>query len=324
MNRITAHVAITAIALEPIHHGAGNSGNTQLLRTQDVVLPDGRHARVPFISGNSIKHMIREAGARFALDAMGIEDGSLTKPVTDLLFSGGALTKIGANINLAKGRQLEELFPLLSLCGYSAGNTMTQSKLRVNNLHLVCEENTWRVPDNMQAHPSLALRAGHLRGEEFGTRHESSRRPHVAKMLTSGEKERTEALTQAPEKGDTAQMIYDYQIILPGAAFWGAMFLDDITDMEQAVFKSALSMACEGEAKDGGLLFRVGAKASIGCGLVSMQFSGSLRNPVKAPGFTESTALVAIDGQGDVKAYAQHLRDCSQDIVTALTEAMGE
>lgn len=322
MTRISARVDITAVALEPIHHGAGTSGNTQILRTQDIILPDGRAARVPFISGNSLKHMVREAGANFALEAMAIADGSLTKPVTDLLFSGGALTKAGSNINLERGRQIEKLFPLLGLLGYSAGNTMTQGKLRVNNLHLICEENAWRVPVRLSEHKALTARAGRLRGEEFGTRHESSRRPRVAKMLTTGERKRLEDQTQQEGKGDTAQMIYEYQVLNPGSHFWGTMHLDDVTEMELAAFKSAMSAACEGAAPDGGLLFRVGAKSSIGCGLVSMQFSGQVRDPVQAPGYTNATALVTIDQPSDIKAYAEHLHQHSEEIVTLLTEAM--
>ena len=45
----------------PFAHGAGNAGNTRLLRTQDVVLPDGTAARVPFLSAGSIRHGLRDA-----------------------------------------------------------------------------------------------------------------------------------------------------------------------------------------------------------------------------------------------------------------------
>lgn len=321
--RISARIDITATALEPIHHGAGSSGNTQLLRCEEIITPEGESEMVPFISGNSIKHLIREAGARFALDAMDAKDGTLTKAVTDLLFSGGALTKVGSSVNLARGRQLERLFPLLSLCGYSAGNCMTQSKLRVDRIHMVCVENAWRLPERIEGHALASKCAGALRGEEFGTRHESSRRPHVAKMLTDAETARMEKQVEEKGKGDTAQMIYDFETILPGAVLWGALYLDDVTEMELAALKSALSTACEGRGTDGGLLFRIGAKTSIGYGLVSMEFSGSLREPVQAPGYSESTELVAFsDSPSDVAQYAAHLREHCKEITAALTEVM--
>lgn len=321
--KISGRIDIIATALEPIHHGAGAKGNMQLLRVQDIILPNGDSARVPFISGNSLKHMIREAGGRFALDAMGVEDGTLTKAVTDLLFSGGALTKVGSSINLERGRKLEALFPLLGLCGYSAGNVMTQSKVRVDNMHLACAENAWRMPIPLAELPPAIKSAGALRGQEFGTRHESSRRPYVAKVLTESEHLRLQELADKKEKGDSAQMIYDFQIVKPGSIFWGAFHLDDISEMEQAALKSALGAACEGRAADGGYLFRVGAKASSGYGLVSMQLSGSLREPVAAPEYDESVDLVMLgDSASDVVKYTVHLREHSEEIATALVEVM--
>lgn len=322
MKRISGKINILATALEPIHHGAGVSGNTQLLRVQETVLPDGRSVRTPFVSGNSLKHLVREHGARFALNALGVKDGVLTKGITDLLFTGGALTKIGSNINLARARELERLFPLLGLCGYSAGNSMSTSKLGVDNLHLACEENAWRMPEEVRALPIAAKRAGYLRGEEFGTRHESSRRPHVARMLTSGETKRLEALTEKKEKGDSLQMIYEFEVVKPGAVFWGAMHLDDAAPMEVAALKSAMSAACQGEASDGGLLFRIGAKQGVGYGAVSMRFSGTIREPVQAPRTSEAKDLVKFgDGGADVKAYVAHLRDNRDQILAAVAEA---
>lgn len=71
-NYYSGDAKIHAIALDAIHHGAGTSGNTQILRMQDIIGPDGKPARVPFISGNSLKHMIRDGAVRFALGAMGV------------------------------------------------------------------------------------------------------------------------------------------------------------------------------------------------------------------------------------------------------------
>jgi len=88
MQSTTGRIDITATAIDSIHHGGTTAGNTQLLRTQDIILPDGTEARIPYISGNSFRHKIRAAGARHALDVMGITTG-LSKPVVDLLFSGG-------------------------------------------------------------------------------------------------------------------------------------------------------------------------------------------------------------------------------------------
>src|SRR5690606_24279007 len=157
--RLTGKIDIRATALEPIVHGAGTSGNTQLLRMQEIVY-DGVPCRVPFVSGNSVKHRLRAAAVQYALDAMGVEDHTLTKAEVVLLFSGGHLSKGGAAIDLEQCRKLEGLLPPLSLCGYSAGNTMTESKIRVSHLHVVCRENAWRLPDDLVGHSAAQMRVG--------------------------------------------------------------------------------------------------------------------------------------------------------------------
>ena len=68
--------------------------------------------------------MIREGCTRFALNAMGVEPGTLSKGLVHLLYSGGALSGGGAVVKLAAVRELENLFPALGMLGYSAGNHM--------------------------------------------------------------------------------------------------------------------------------------------------------------------------------------------------------
>lgn len=233
----TGKIDIIATALEPIVHGAGTSGNTQLLRMQDWFYIDERtrkpvRCRVPFISGNSIKHWLRDKAIRYALDAMGVRDGTLTKAQVDLLFSGGHLSKTGAAVDLTSARKLSELLPPLSLCGYSAGNAMEESKIAVSNLHVVCAENKGRIPDHLRESPMLSIASASLRVEEFGTRHDQSTKAvgrrwldgavgeevaaKKAKQL-AGKSADAKKTSAADERGDSAQMIYTFQGIAAGA-----------------------------------------------------------------------------------------------------------
>lgn len=322
--RRSGTMEITAVALEPIHHGAGTKGNTQILREQPIVLPDGRRASTPFISGNSLKHAIRASGAFYALQAMGVDDGALSKPVVDLLFSGGHLLKGGAAVNLERARKLEALFPILGVCGYSAGNTMQASALRVGHLHMLCTENRWRAPERMQTHAHAGLLAGHFRDEEFGTRHEASRDRRVAGLLAGEAQQalvvaKSKALAEKhPDKGDSSQMIYDFQVIKPGATFWGRIDFTELAPLELDALKSALATWCAG-ADDDGFLFRVGAKNSIGFGLMRWTLQGAFR--VDAPRFEATEALAPSDG--GFEAYRQHLVDHRDEILDALAEAAG-
>lgn len=326
---ISGRLHFTALALDPIHHGAGVSGNTTVLRKQDVILPDGTTARVPFISGNSLKHKIRESAASFALQAMGVDRG-LTKAQVDLLYSGGSLSKGGSSVNLSQARQLEELFPVVSLCGYSAGNTMTSSKLTVEHLHLVCAENRHRMHAELANEIGDALasrRAGQYLGEDFGTRHEH-KNPAVMRLLTYDERKRIEGEKSKKkdeahaDKGDSLQMIYEFETIKPGALFFGCIHFRDVSDMELAALQSALGFACEGQTEDGRMIYTIGAKSSIGFGRVAIRWIGQLRADIRPPEFADAEALTRFDGSVRINAYVEHLRTNKDAIMRVIADAV--
>ena len=326
MSRVSGRIEMHATALDALHHGAGTSGNTSLLRMQDFVV-DGEPRRAPFISGNSLKHKIRDAGVRYALEAMGVEDGTLSKPVVDLLFSGGSLSKGGTSVNLAHARDVERLFPILGVCGYSAGNTMRNSKIRVDNLHLVCEENGFRLPDSLRCLPEATKRAGLFRGEEFGTRHEPTRQAHVSRLLTVESRNVLEAAVSRkqketlPDKGDSQQMISDFEVVLPGSRLFGAIHPDALEVMEVTALRAALSYACEETREDGAFVYRVGAKSSIGLGRVAMRFLSQIRFAVVAPAMHAADLAPVRDGASELADYAAHLH-ANRDAIVAALEAI--
>lgn len=327
-DHITGCLDMDATALDPIHHGAGTIGNVQVLRTQSIILEDGSEAEVPYISGNSLKHVIRDGGARFALEVMDPAPGEFSKGMIDLLFSGGGLTKGGSAVNLSKARELERLFPLLPVVGYSAGNTMTSSKLRVDHLHLVCAENRWRMPDELKALVVAERPAGAFRAEEFGTRHDALRSPTVAALLESETRKliETERSAKADAKGaqgkvkDSAQMIYEFETIRAGSRFWGRVGFRDLSPLEVGALQSALGRASNGVHGDAHV-FHLGGKSAIGFGRMAIRFSGVLRH-IERPRTEETAALAAIGSASvPVAAYVDHLRAHRADLVAALREA---
>lgn len=333
---VSGRLDLDVTAVDAIHHGAGVSGNTQLLRTQEIVEPDGSPARVPFISGNSLKHLIRDGAVRFALHAMQVPKGSLSKAVVDLLFSGGHLSKGGQSLDLEQARQVAELFPALSLLGYSAGNWMSGSRIQVNNLHMVCAENSFRTPARLKGLPHSEQRSAALRSEEFGTRHEASKQPHVDRMLSAEERKALEAAVsdakQARDDGGSAvkrkgssQMIYEFQTIKAGSKFFGAILYHDLSMHELAALKSGLSWSCKGRDGDD-FFFGIGAKNSVGWGQVAIRFTGAWRK-IDIPDLEESDALMPVpsmEGEHedpDLNSYVGHLKDHRDDIL-ALLEGM--
>lgn len=333
MVRKSGKLDFEARALEPLHHGEGTSGNTQILRTQRIYSPNvGRLVALPYISGNSFKHLIRAGGAKFALEAMGVEDGSLTKPVVHLLFSGGSLGKKGSTVRIDKARELEALFPILSMCGYSAANVMPASKLKVRHLHLVCMQNRFRMPDHLKETPEANKRAAEFRSEEFGTRHEPTRMDHTARrmlldaVIAEDQKELSLAASQMnagvarDKQPGSAQMLYEFETVAAGSLWWGGVEFDELTELELAALKSALAYASRGKAGDGGILFLLGAKSSVGFGRVSAQFSGAIRE-IAAPQYEPSDLPVPrgrASAEEDLDGYVAHLRDNREAILDLL------
>jgi hypothetical protein len=229
------------------HHGAGVAGNTARLRTQEVVLPDGSLALVPFLSANSIRHGLRSALAWHLAKTLDFADLSLSKGEVTLLWSGGGITKTGAQANLEIARQANDLIPGLGLLGYAAGSDIITGTLRVSDAILVCEENQARLP------MAATHKAAHYRGEEFGTRHDLDSTP-VARFMDIA----------AQEAGST-QMIYSLQTLKPGAQLYG----DVMTDVAATQDHERTLAAAWHLWAQGGTAF-LGAKTASGYGRASI------------------------------------------------------
>lgn len=249
MTTSSATWPLTFKALDHIHHGAGTAGNTSILRTQEIVLPDGSPTTVPYVSGNSLRHTLRAGSTLHALQAMQVDEGSLPKAVVDLLWSGGALTRTGSVVDLETPRAVADLYPALTLFGYSAGSSMVGGRLRVDNVHLACAENKWRAPEDLPS-ANVDQPAAAYRSDEFGTRHDAARQHVAARYLDKDDEGAT----------DTTQMIYDLQTITPGAVLWSQLSVEDVTESEI----DALAAAVQTAAPDG--VIYLGAKSAVGYG----------------------------------------------------------
>lgn len=231
-------IPLTLTLLSPLHHGAGTAGNTAVLRAHEVIQPDGTHVRVPFVSANSVRHGLRNALAWHLAATLGIEDGSLTKAAVDLLWSGGAVTATGSQVDLEASRRVEGGYAALALLGFAAKSDIYAGTLRVTDLELACRENAWRAPARLTSSPLLDQGAAAFRGEEFGTRHDVASTP-VARLVASD-----------PAVG-TTQMIYDRQVLLAGSVLYGHLDLAaSATDWHRVVLDAAISLwAPDGEAQ---------------------------------------------------------------------------
>ncbi|GAB3191862.1 hypothetical protein [Nesterenkonia suensis] len=246
------HTTLTATLTSPLHHGAGTSGNTSLLRTMQVVQPDGTTARVPFVSANSVRHGLREALAWHVVNVLDVDHGSLSKAAVDLLWTGGAVTSTGARTNLELSRRIEDTLPSLAMLGYAAQSDIVAGTLRVQNLILACQESAHLLPTTVDT--DRLRRAAAYRGSEFGTRHDVSASP-VDRFISA-----------ASETAGGTQMIYDVQTINPGAVLAGGVSLTPAaTRMHQVTMEAALALWAPGGETG------LAAKTAVGYGSVHIE-----------------------------------------------------
>ena len=295
MSEITTAAAgydYVATLLSPLAHGAGNAGNTRLLRTQEVINPDtGDVARVPFLSAASIRHGLRSALAQHLASTL-LEPGSLTKPAVDLLWSGGAVSSTGAQVDLELERRVDTLLPSLSLLGYAAQSDIHEGVLRVSDLILICDENKWRIPARA-AQP--VKRAAAYRGEEFGTRHDIANTPAAAFIQAA------DTLTGEIEPVKTTQMIFDTQVLLTGARMHGTIGLTPAaTETHRMVLDAALALwAPNGDAW-------LGASTATGYGHVDIDWGDRDADTLR-----QNNALAA---------WTENLHDHADDIRQLIAE----
>lgn len=300
------HLPLTLTALDPISHGAGTSGNTQLLRVQDVLQPDGRRVSVPYVSGNSLRHTLRAALAWHLVRTLALPDKSLPKAVVDLLWSGGALSETGNQVDLETARRVSATLPALSLMGYSARSDITAGTLWADNVHLVCQENRFRLPARLADHPHAALPGGAMRGEAFGTRHDVRGSAVDRYIAMLGDPAGDGGLDLAvPVEPATTQMIYDMQVIKPGAVLYSGLHLLAPTPGHIAALAVALDEAMP--IVDGRRVLALGGKRSTGYGSCAVEAD-------LAP-LGDLAALRA--------AYEAHLRERRDDIIALLKDVVG-
>ena len=328
-DRQSGRIDMRATLIQPFHHGAGSAGNTALLRTKPVIDPSTceRHD-VPYLSGNSVRHMLRAGAAWHAIRTAGLDDGTLSKEAVHLLLSGGALTKSGAAVDLAQARKLGELVPGLALLGFSAGNTMQAGKLLVSDLDLVCRENAWRAPPDVRDDPRLTSPFGTWIEDVMGTRHDPMGAPAVRALMPADTQTELDFAASAKlaksraservERGDSLQMIYEHQVVVTGAGFYGDVHYRELTPMERAALVAALSWSCAGE-QDASYLFHFGARSSHAWGRAAVRFSGvRIGVPLET---RESVPVAPNQRPPEMIEYEDHLRTRRDEIRAALLAA---
>lgn len=140
------------VTTAPLTHGAGNHGNIQSLRTEEVLVPikerrrdddplepgiekiiGYRNERVPIVSGAAVKATLREWAARDYLERAGLREGDVSKDHLRLLWKGGKVTSGGQTVSLDDMRRYMDLCPLLAVFGAMDGGFPLPASIRVSS-----------------------------------------------------------------------------------------------------------------------------------------------------------------------------------------------
>ncbi len=140
----TFRIAYRATSTSSLVHGGKTLGTSLYLRRERFLTPAGPED-VPVVSGNALRGVLRDVGARLTWHALG--EPKLPMGVADVLWSGGSLAKAkGEPVTGARLAEVRGLFPHVGLFGAAGGGRLIEGSLSVGKLIPICDLTVHVVP----------------------------------------------------------------------------------------------------------------------------------------------------------------------------------
>lgn len=305
-------------ATRPIVHLRESIGNRGVIARRKIRLPDGQWANVPIVSGNQLRHKLREAATWCMLDALGMTNAQeLLEPATRLLFNGGELTKKGAGggVNFESYRTLCELIPSIALLGGCANGAINEGQGSVDYAILVCDEIKHLLPAWVMEHyDTIGARTDSARAhiEEIqNVRCDSvGSSPRVRRLLTEGEQVRlntkllgkSTAHDDGEEQEDSAKskmLPYSTESIAMGSQFFWSVAFNTYDELQLDTLHTMISAFLRDA--------NVGGKSGSGHGSLRVVTARNIRvaRPSEAAAVLEVDALAPKVGS----TFFAHIQD---------------
>lgn len=315
-------------AVEPIAHHQETIGNEAVVMRRKVRQPGGGFARVPYITGNALRHGLRVAASMAVLDAAGLLEGEgpqLSSAALSLLFAGGQLGGKGNAkvVNLEAYQDLVDLFPPLALFGGCVSNRIVPGRLRVGEALLVCQEAAHLVPPWAAEHVGvLDTSRGHIEATTR-VRMDPMLKPTRRALLNAEDRGayenrliESEAASIAKDHVATANtkssmMPFSFERLCVGSRFWWSIEADTYSALELDCLKATVSAYFRS--------IRVGGKQGSGHGLLRVVAGEnfSVQRPAAA---AEALDLVDLD-QRPGKILRAHVEERREAISAWLRAA---
>lgn len=318
-------------ARQPIAHHCETMGNMSVLMRRKVRQPNGGFASVPIVTGDTMRHGMREASTYALLDAAGLLGRTnLSEAAIRLLFAGGMITgSSGGTVKLGDYREMVDLVPTLALFGGCAQNRAIPGRLWVDDAVLICEETRHLLPDwvlawvgQAQGGEAVSLEScrAHVE-EETRVRMDPTLDPGK-RMLLSGAalgavETRLLASETASDSGDvvgkdrakSTMLPRSCEVVVAGSLFFWSVTATCYTELDEDTFL----VSCAAFLSNA----RVGGKKATGHGLLKAAagYQVQTRRPPEADSFDA-------DGLGEHfgSIFARHIADRAERIEMFLRE----
>lgn len=262
---------------QPIAHHSESIGNAAVAMREKVRQPDGSFAEVPIITGDTMRHGLRESSSLAYLDALGWP--SLSEPALRLLFNGGAIAGAsGGSVKLGDYRELVEMVPPIALLGGCSFNRTIPGRMEVDAATLICDESLHVLPDWVSEYmgadgASVDTCRAHVE-EVQRVRMDASLQPSKRQLLSDGAREgveqrllRSETASatedgKEAEKEKSAMMPRRYERIVRGSLFHWSLTATTFSALDEdtlwtMVLSFAINMRAGGKKGSGNGKLRV-------------------------------------------------------------------
>jgi hypothetical protein len=312
-------------AIEPIAHHSETIGNEAIVMRESVRQSDGTFAEVPIITGDTMRHGLREVGAYAYLDAAGkLDDPQLTEGALRLLFNGGMMTGKGSAraIDLDAYRRMSKLLPLLPLLGGCTDNRIVPGNVEVSRAIAICDEtlsklslqSPWLADAMKQLGEVVGPAATHI-DEEQRVRMDPTLVPakrqlmtsdaqvHTNKRLASSEKAHVEDDAIDARDSKSSMMPRRFEVVKTGTLFHWATTTRVYSPLERDTWNLMVGLFLAN--------CRVGGKRGSGHGSLRVRHAVNVNLRPFAP---ETSALVPLGDVSIGKMFREHVKANAAEI----------
>lgn len=181
--------------------------------------------RLPIITGNSVRGILRDNGAKILLDTV---DAKVSKEVFNILFSGGNLNGTIKN-DIEKAKSVRKNIPFISMFGGGLGDMIMSGKMMVGNLYPLTTETY-----EMLGEEYTDISWKNLIDEIEFTRNDDGKEDTLTDYMTDP--------TEEKKAKASTQMRFSVQYMAQGTEFVQDIYImDNATNLEKGALYSAFS-----------------------------------------------------------------------------------